>query len=497
MSTLGDRKAFWPVFALFVVLVFQLVMHLMWLPLLTSVGQLTMPWLMTQGMTLYKDIRIGYNPGTAVVLAAAMRILPLEPLTALRLMDTLLVMVISVAVFWVAYQLSGRRYSAAVIAVLVWTLWEPIWGNTMFYPDKFLGLFPLLTIGCWIVTEERSSGWLAPFLAGLMLGAGFMVKQHGLAMAGLFGIWLVIFGRTRRSSLQNILAYCLGFAVLPVLAAAIIILQGNLQTYAFWAYTVHFLAERPTLPLSGDFLRRVALSEVFVPAFLLMALRNKEDRSRSLQVTFLWVGAHALVFPRWGDNNLGTQLPLTATMSGIAIASTLPDFRGFSRSCFQGLNQSQVVLLGITVMLAVTWLFTGLIAYIPNPMGRLATPGYTEFEEVASILRTHQKSGDTLGIIPESDATSQLHVHTGMLPVGNLYYQGGGIFLPVTNIVGDILGSWQQNPPTFIVYVPDETVALVPYIDPLVDFMQAHYEEVASVPDVLYHGDVFIYHLAD
>ena len=482
----------WPVAVLIIILVFQIVAHLAWLPLLTSLGQMAVPWMMSQDMTLYGNIRTGYNPGTMVILATAMRILPLEPIDTLRLMDTMLVIVTTLMVFRIAYQLSNGRNTAAVAAAMVWALWEPIWGNTMFYPDKLLGLIPLLAVFLYITAEQRTLHSLAPFLAGISLGAGFLVKQHGLAMIGFFSLWLLVFAPSGRKRLSAALVYGAGVILLPLISVVIIALQGNWDQYLLWTLTIHFKGNPTAVPLAGDFLRRMLLSEIFTLPFVLLILKQTPALRRWWWMAiYLWVGAHALVIPRWGDNHMGTQLPLTAVMSGVVVGLVLSELPGLSRRWPRDLSQTQLGLLGIGGILAGLWLFTCVSAYVPHPLGRLATPGYSEFDEVARVIDENSRPDDTLGIIPEWDATAQLHVRTGLLPVGNWYYTGID-FMSVINYPLDILAGWEATPPTFIVYVPDARLDLGAYVDPLIDFMTEHYTLITVVRDVPYHGNIEI-----
>jgi hypothetical protein len=383
------------------------------------------------------------------------------------------------------YVVAWRFYSrtAGVLAALIWFWWEPVYGNVLFYFDSILGLVFLLSVLVWIWLEKRDPAWNAPFVVGVFLGGGTLIKQHAWAVVIMFGIWLVF---VRRGYIRDLVAYGIGVLLLPGAAVAIMIGQGTFGSYLFWNWGLNFSSVRPGSMLTGNYIRKLLFTVAFVPIFVLM-MRRLSNFVVAALLLMLWLAANATLLPNFGEIYVMAQLPLVAIMSGIAVALILPELVQRQAST------SQRAMLGFAAIIGIGWLWTGVVAYFPS-LGRAAIPAYDEFVPVAERLNAMSVSGDTLFVLPEYDGTAQLHVLTDMLPPGT-WLNGHRWFLAVPGVVDGLLEEWRATPPTFIVSFPTLSQEAQPYIDPLVAFMNVYYSPIETIPDIPFNGDAIIYRL--
>ena len=100
-------------------------------------------------MALFGDIWEQHAPGSSLFGAVAQALLPIEPALLIRLLNTALVMALTLLIYQLAQKLSGMP-SAGILAALVWAWWEPVYGNIMLYFDTLLALCALLAlIACY------------------------------------------------------------------------------------------------------------------------------------------------------------------------------------------------------------------------------------------------------------------------------------------------------------------------------------------------------------
>ena len=160
-------------------------------------------------MTLYVNLIENRPPAIAAFLSLVFRLLPsVEPILIVRMLNLLLVLGLTLLIYAVARRLRQSIY-AALFAMLFWALWEPVYGNLLFYFDALVGATLALTVFVWLLPEGRRTTWLAPFVCGLLLGGATLFKQPAWAGVILFGIWLIVISARRGRQLP---AYALGVA---------------------------------------------------------------------------------------------------------------------------------------------------------------------------------------------------------------------------------------------------------------------------------------------
>lgn len=443
---------------------------------------MVVPWLLERGGVLFDTVIENRPPGLAAIIAAVQAASPLDAVLTLRALNLLLVCAVTLLTFAIGAKLLNSL--AGLLAATAWFLLEPVYGNILFYFDGVLGAFFLLAVAIWWRFEGRRPAWLAPLGVGILLGSSILIKQHAVAVAVLFGVWLLLFSSRRVS---NLLFYMLGVSVFPVLLLIIVSAQGNLDSYLLWNWSMNFSSVHPGSSISGDFLRKYMLTIALIPVFAALTPRFLTGRKASL-IAFVWLGATATMIPNFGEIYVMAQLPLVAIMSGSAVALMLRE--GYTASATIG----RQVIMGFSVLLASTWALMLLAAYLPHPIGTAKIPAYDEFRPVAEMLDELAEANDTLFVLPELDGNAQLHVLTNMVPPG-MWMNGHAWFFALPSATDRLMNEWEVDPPSFIVYFPELIEQSMPFISPFVDFMEAHYEAVGQVEDVPFNGDAVIFRL--
>ncbi|MYE77438.1 MAG: hypothetical protein F4243_00335, partial [Chloroflexi bacterium] len=83
----------------------QALANLFWLSPAAHSGQVAIPWLMLRGKTLFGAIWEQHAPGSSLLAAAAQALLPLDPALVARLLNALLVALLTLLVYWLARRL--------------------------------------------------------------------------------------------------------------------------------------------------------------------------------------------------------------------------------------------------------------------------------------------------------------------------------------------------------------------------------------------------------
>lgn len=467
----------------------QIFLHLFWLPISTQVGQLAIPWLMNQGLTLYGNVIENRPPLVALMSAFALRFSPFDPAFTLKVLNIVLVALISLLVYRVAVYLAHGNVLAGCAGLFVWFLWEPVYGNILFYFDVLVGA--VLLLAAYLAVRDKQGSSRTQLCIGLLLGMATLLKQHAWLAVCLYFAYLFL---TQR---RLILAYMSGVLAFPLAALGVTALQGNLQTYLYWNFEFHFFSGiTHRQPLTGNFVRKLLLSNIFVLPFAMLAIFSPEWRKRLIMLLF-WVAGCAALSPNYGEIYAMAHLPLTSVMSGGVLAKVLKyglnalvDLRYASAE----VKAIFMIMTGFLLTIVIGWVWTIAAAYAPNPLGIGSIPAYDEFRPIAQQLNQISQPGDTLYVLPMLDGNSQLHVLADMLPSGT-WVNGHTHILSVPGLVDTLLEEWEQTPPDYIVDFPMLRQQVGTVIQPLTDFMIAHYHEAFVVENILFNGDAYLYQL--
>jgi len=469
-------------------ILFQAASHLLWLSISAHSGQVAIPYMMNRGMALFGTLWEQHAPAASTIAAIAQRLLPfIAPVDVARLLNLLVVAAITVLVYRLAARLAGDRPAAGIAAALFWVWWEPVYGNILFYFDTLLGLCACVAVLIW-VEQGRRRPIAAAACAGLCMGLATLAKQHGWAAAVLFGAFILIYAR------RAFAAYVIGALTFPLIAIGWVSISGNLERYLYWNWGFNFSGLMDSDPLTGDFLRKLALSNLFVLPFALLLVRSTAPR-RGLLLLLIWAGAALTLLPRFGIIHAMAHLPFAAVMAGVVVSSLIPKgltpFAGWI-AAMRALRPTDGALIGILAVVGIATLWTGAVVYVPNTLGRAAVPGYDEFAPLVARMAERQSADDTLFILPETDSTPQIHMMTGLLPPG-LWVKGWRWYLEAPGVSASVFDAWAIDPPDWIIVFPDLVVVGAPAITPFTAWVSARYRVVDTVPDVVFHGDAVIY----
>ncbi len=467
------------------ILLIQVITHTLWLSPSAHSGQLAIPWMMNQGRVLFDNLLEQHAPGSSLLGALAQQLLPFEPIDTLRFLNLVLVLSLTCLIYFVANKLANNNSLAGLLASLVWFWWEPVYGNVMLYFDTLMAFFILLAVAWFIVDTKRTRKMI---VVGLFMGTATLFKQHAWAVVGLFGVWLLVFQRDRR-----IIVYGVSALIAPILTILVIVLQGNLDSYLYWNWTFNLSGLMDGVPLDGDFFRKLWLTNALVPVFALLTVRENQQREMNSLLLILWLGACVVLYPRFGEVHAMAHLPFISTISGIVL------FRIVSmveqpHKWFKSAPIAEVALSGVMIALGIGWLWTGLVAYVPNPVGLGRNPAYHEYESLVAEIRPQIDEGDTLFALPETDSTPQLHLMTDMLPP-NTWIKGWHWYFKPPIVLDTLLDEWEANPPTFIIVFPDLVSVGQPGIQTLIDTVDSRYEIIDEYEAIPFHGDAIVYKL--
>lgn len=474
-----------------VLTILQIITHLFWLPISAHSGQVAIPWMLNQGMTLFGDVYEQHAPATTLIAAFASRVTSLNAINTARILNVLLVVAIMFLVYGTASRLSHLRTSAGLGAAVTWVVWEPSFGNILFYFDGVMSLLIIAALLLWLWGQKQGKRVFIAWGAGLLMGASTLAKQQAWAAVVVFGIWIVIFAR------QYFGWYSVGALFMPVLVVLVVGLQGNLDSYLYWNWAFNVSGLMPNaLPASG-FAIKLLISNAMVLPCVLLSLRQTE-RPLWILALILWLGSTATLIPRFNQIHALGHLGLTAVLSGCVIGVFVDMFQR-NRMTMAGVLRetrlSQLMLIALTITLAFIWLVVSLLPYVPASQAIGRIPAYQEFTSISHLLRERSQPGDTLFVLPETDSTPQIHVLSEMIAPGT-WVKGWSWYL-TSDMVDQLLTEWAANPPTWIVVFPEMIGEGMPGIEALLEFTESNYIAEFDVDQVQDHGSALIYRLAD
>ena len=476
----------WSYAVLLLVMIAQGLTHIFWLTISAHSGQVAIPWMMNRGATLFDQILEQHAPLSSAIAALAQRALPFAAVDVDRLLNLILVLLLTLLIYVLTMQLSDGNQTAAVAAILVFALFVPVYGNVLFYFDTLLGFWVLLATVIWVRHDDAKSNWES-ILTGLILGLATISKQHAWLVVILFLLWIIWNIRQIR-----VIAFFLGGVIIPTAIVMIIVaLQGNFDNYIYWNWTFNLAGLMDSVPLDGDFFRKLLLTNIFVLAFAWLALQQRRGRAVWVLILLIWTTTMATLYPRVGEIHVMAHLPFLAVMSGVVLGGVVPVIWSSIRS-WRNASGADVVLVGVVLAIFLSWLWMGVVAYLPSSIGQAGTLAHDEYATLVDQLNNEISENDTLYILPQTDSTPQLHTLTNLLPP-NTWVKGWHWYFEGEGVTNTLLAEWEENAPNYVVIFPDLLEVGEPGITPLVEFVESNYEELFTSDEIIDHGEATLY----
>lgn len=253
------------------------------------------------------------------------------------------------------------------------------------------------------------------FLAGLLLGTGFLMKQHGLAFIGFSVLYIVYDSLMQHPSqfrllLLRLLSFGVGVTAVLVCLCLIMAWTGVFSSFWFWTvdYAYAYISQvSPEQAWQGFTNRAIPIFQsasliwIFV-GFALIALATKKGGgNRSFFIVTYAIFSVLAICPGFyfRQHYFILLLPCASLLAGMA-AKMLTDF--LSRSFSRLIQYSMPILLFFTCIGQSLYLQREILFNMtPQSVSRSIYPDnpFTESLEIADFIRKHTNPEDYIAII--------------------------------------------------------------------------------------------------
>jgi hypothetical protein len=328
-------------------------------PLIDMGRELYVPWQITQGKALYRDIASLYGPFSSYLNALFFKYFGCS-LTTIIWCNLSLLALFTVAVFRF-FRKFGDRLSAAIVClvmlcVFAFAQYLPISNYNFITPYSHEAVHGTMLAVLLLFILQRfsiSGSMVTALLAGCLTGAVLLTKQEiALAAVAATGFWLLLFAvhpaRPKASRLRIVLPYLAGTLLIPALFLIILALQMPVRDALGALGAMWMPLFRGELPSNifyqtvsgfhnpGDSLKRLFLSSAKIGVLLsligittmVFPLFFKNSR-RTTYLTILPIAGIFILF-HFGARYIGWQelaRPLPLVMLFCAIGFTVLFFR--------------------------------------------------------------------------------------------------------------------------------------------------------------------------
>lgn len=457
---------------------FEVVIHVFHLfPLSIHLGQGTVPWLMARHGVLYQTILEHRPPLTAWVVYLVQPLFRGDTLLTVMVLHIVCMVVTTVLLFWAARRLDIPY--AASLTVLYFALLEPIFCPIAFYFEVVQGL---LYAGVFLLLMQSINTRQTLLGTGVLLGLAFFAKQQAIFVIG----WVLLWVWWKNRKWQEVMICAVGVALPSIVIWGSYIAAGKWDDYYYWNFTFNArYGQTSFVAPTGDFLRRMILTQGWLFPLALMALRKGKEY---WLLVGMGLAAQATHYPRSSEMHAGAALPMISLAFGAVAASLLPRTSKWREWSLETLLTSGLLLVVLAAILS-----NAVTRFVPSSAGFQAVLGKSEFDDITAWMETHAEPGDSLYVLPASDSTAQLHPLTGLEPPGT--WAIGNVYVHAPHFVTDrLLAEWDSTPPTWLIWFPEMTEELSSvYFQPLIDFMFTDYDEVARFDDLPFYGEAVIW----
>ncbi len=218
------------------------------------------PYLTAMGLLPYKQILDQHFPGL-MFFPVNFYSLGFTTLAGFRPVLVLTIIIQSMLVYKLTKKIAGAY--PALLAVIFYGLWQPVWDGNILWIDSFLGIFTLLS-----ALNFCNKKW---FWTGFWLGWGIIFKQTLLPLGTIVGILI-----WRQAGFKKAFRYGLVLAVPSVLMLIYYYFQGSLSDFWFWTVLFNlsnYAKEGGLKPVFSTIIKLIIPVLIVLPGILQKNLR--------------------------------------------------------------------------------------------------------------------------------------------------------------------------------------------------------------------------------
>lgn len=446
---------------------------------------MAIPYMISRGMVSYKEVASYHFPLLENILAFFYRFM--EPLTALRLLN--MVMILSTAaMIWRA----SRRFSGkwgGPIGVLFFALWAVSYNQLFVIPDAIIGSCTVALFMLAVGDEPPTRGRL--IWMGLVAGFAAAIKQSGIPLMLAPTIWLLLDARLpfKRRVIHTAIFLAITWVIFGI--PFLVLMARGLWTEAvYWlanAGSVNVIKDWTNM-INGNAYRLISITLIPLPAYFMLWL---QDRPRRYQASLLWLMFPVTVlinYPVPGYYHMMAMLPLVALMTDAVAAAGL---QYLEQKQFQmNVAERAVAALGAGI------LFASMVSALTPLSNSLRTPritiyGWEELAPVSAWVQQNTRETDRIYIIPAYDTNGNIYAQSQRLPP--VYAKIWSYFAAVPSNIEFLEKGIKANPPEVVIVFPDLHKHVAQYLTSLDSYVQQNYVEVTRIENIPAQGTAVIY----
>jgi len=464
--------------------------------------------LLLQGIPPYRDAYEMRLPG---IFAAYALILAVFGQTQAGIHLGLLVMnaITTLIMFFLGKRLfnpaAGLASAAAFALLSLSASVQGVFANT----EHFV-ILPALG-GIWLLLyaleSNRPGGF---FLAGVLLGIGFLMKQHGIFFAAFGGLYLVYHEFSLRpfswrQLLTKAILFGAGFAFPFAITCLILWKAGVFGKFWFWTFTiakgyVTSADEFSSGPLSRFLLKTGAMMKPFFTVWILAGAGlasffwERSVRPRAFFILSFLAFSVFSIFPglHFREHYFIFLLPAAALLCGTAVYSVEGIFEGSASAALK--KRARVLLILVPVLFSIFQQRGYLLEMAPDAVSRKIY-GLNPFPESPEIARYIQKNTSETDRIAVLGSEPQIYFYSGRRSATShiLTYPLMEIHRYAREMQEEMIRQVEAAAPKFLVFVNVPTSWLTrPESEKLIfDWFERYkkdFYETAGIADLLPEG---------
>lgn len=263
------------------------------------------PYLTNRGLFPYRQILDQHFPGL-MFFPVNLDNLGMNTASDARLWAIGIVILVHLLLFFIGKRLFGSS-KKALLANLLFLIWQPFFEGWVLWIDSFLPLF-LLSAFYFTYRAAKDGRTKDLFLAGIFFGAALVFKQVVLPLIVLVAAALF----WQRRNARELVWLGLGLSPLPLLMVLYFWLNGAFSDFWYWAVTYNltvFAEYGRKLPFASGLFRGIAVFGFAVFSWL------HKDKRLSFWLSLFILGSLAAVFARFDFVHLQPALPFVILAS--------------------------------------------------------------------------------------------------------------------------------------------------------------------------------------